>query len=644
MRTGQSRYAGLPRGSMAKHDGAGADYACAQQAVLGKMIFDKWAAEKQSELRKYNAILGDIVKRADGINEFVQHKGNISWEQAQSIEIDFNKRARMANDIMKGLVAEYKDRMMKAGVTTSLGYNFYDLRGPAYLIYPVNTPLRNMLARWGKVNAGYGTALNWKYTSLGPGSGSGSLNYAGAAEGKRVGWSLPNENNGVATYAELGCERAVSFTAEFAGEGYTDNVADEHIRGAHELWLQEESIIIGGNAGTATGLNGFVLGTANTPSTALSATIPAGAPSDGSSAGFSNSTSVAVYVVELTMLGLPTNSQYGYQAAPVVGATGLVPSYSRSDAGPYVDTDTINGGMGQISANSNVSLAITSTPYVKASVVPKKGAIGWAWFVDDQDATTPVTSNAFLAAITNVPYVYLGANSKHTAISANQAANATGLNSDHSSEALDFSGMLAWAVTSGAWLNMSDISKTDPSTGSAYNGLLQPAEVGSTKVPSVVQIDYDLQQQWNAFQAISDDMYMDAQTKLYLSRAIAIAGNASYRFNVERDAQGNILGGMVVSGYKSVFSMNKTGAEEIGLHIHPMMPTGTILYHKSSNPYAWSRIPGFDGMAVQRDYYGIEWPVVKRQWEFGSYVHETYVPYIPGLLTVRTGIQGVSTT
>ena len=138
--------------------------------------------------------------------------------------------------------------------------------------------------------------------------------------------------------------------------------------------------MIGGNQGASTNQNGFALGTANTPTTALAASIPTGQPSDGSTAGFSNSTSVAVYVIELTMLGYPNNGQYGYQSAPTVGATGLVPSYSRTDAGPYTDSDTINGGMGQLSAYSNVSLAITSTPYVKASVVPKKGAFAWAWY------------------------------------------------------------------------------------------------------------------------------------------------------------------------------------------------------------------------------------------------------------------------
>lgn len=51
--------------------------------------------------------------------------------------------------------------MQKAGVNTAGGYNFFDLRGPAFLEYPVNVPFRNSLARVGRVNDGYGTAAHW---------------------------------------------------------------------------------------------------------------------------------------------------------------------------------------------------------------------------------------------------------------------------------------------------------------------------------------------------------------------------------------------------------------------------------------------------------------------------------------------------
>lgn len=635
----RSKYAGMTVGSVNRQFG---ESQIAQQGLIAKALIKQWSTEHKDELRKYNQLTLSLKKRSDGINEFIEEKAHISEGERQRIESEFGKRADVANRLMKELVADYAEKMMKAGVTSSLGYNFYDLRGPAYLIYPINVPFRNMLPRWGKVNAGYGTMVNWKFTSIGPGNGTNSQQYAGASEGNRVGTSLPNENNAAAQYSEFGVERSVSFTAEFAGEGYTDNVADEHLRGLQQLWLQEESILIGGNQGAGANQNGFALGTANTPSLALSATIPTTATSDTSTAGFTNSTSVSVRVIELTMLGYPNNGQYGYQTAPTVGATGLVPSYSRTDAGPYSNSDTINGGMGQISASSAVVTAITSTPFVKAQVVPKAGAFGWAWFVDTTDASTPAAANAFLSVITTIPVVYLG--SKSSSISGNQAGNATGLNSDHSAQGLDTSGIISWAAAQGVFINMSNIGSTDPSTGAAYNGLLQPTEVGTSKIPNIVQLDYDLRQQWNSYQTVADGLWCSADVKAALNTGLLAGGTSAYKFNLERDGQGNILGGFVVSGYKSVYSMQATGAEEIPIRLHPMLPPGTYLLHKTKNPYPSSRLPGVSGVFVQRDYYGIEWPVNKRQWEFGTYVHECYANYFPGLLTVRTGIQGVSTT
>ena len=121
---------------------------------------------------------------------------------------------------------------------------------------------------------------------------------------------------------------------------------------------------------------------------------------------------------------------------------------------------------------------------------------------------------------------------------------------------------------------------------------------------------------------------------------------AGLRFQYERDGQGNVLGGFVVSGYKSIYSMKSTGAEEIPIRIHPMMPAGSYLIRQNGIPasYAHSRIPGVGGLFVQRDVYGIEWPINKRQWEWGTYMHCCYGDYMPAFLTFRTGIQGVSTT
>ena len=89
--------------------------------------------------------------------------------------------------------------------------------------------------------------------------------------------------------------------------------------------------------------------------------------------------------------------------------------------------------------------------------------------------------------------------------------------------------------------------------------------------------------------------------------------------------------------------MKETGAEEIPIHIHPIMPPGTMMYRKVNNPYPQSRIPGVEGLFIQRDAYGIEWPVVTRNWTWGTYANLTYGNHIPAFLTYRTGITGVAT-
>ncbi|HVI09588.1 MAG TPA: hypothetical protein VND65_14965 [Candidatus Binatia bacterium] len=605
-----------------------------QQQLLADKVLKIWKEERKNELRKYKRTIGTLRRVSDGINEWIEDKGLLTQAQLAKIEEEFNERASIANEMLKGLVEDYRQRMLKAGVTTALGYNFFDLRGPAFLIYPVNTPIRNSLPRWGKVNAGYGTAVHWKYTYLTPGT-----SYAGAAEGKRVAAATPPEADAIATYAELGIERSVTFTAEFAGEGYTDNVADEHLRGAHELWLQEESLMWGGNPGTAAGLNGFALGTANTPTVALKATLPtgpAGLVTDGGSGFSGGGTNVSVRVVELTMLGYPNNGQYGYQAAPTV-TSGLTTSFTRNNADNT--TDTIKGGMGAISAASNVVSASTSYPYVLADVTPKKGAFAWAWFVDTTDASTPSAANAQLVAITTVPFIYLANGTPN----ASYVGTAAGLSSDNSAQTLDFAGIIAWCVNNGTFVNMSDLTSKSPISGLTNTGLLTPGMTNSSSsVPAVAEIELDLKNQWNTFQTVADELWASADAKLSIAQALFknTSGVPAYRFEVMRDAQGNILGGFVVSGYKNQYSMKVTGSEEIPIHIHPQLPPGTIIYRKTTNPYPHSRIPGVAGMFVQRDYYGIEWPVVTRAWTFGTYVHEVYGDYIPGLLTIRTGIIG----
>ncbi len=516
-------------------------------------------------------------------------------------------RAGMAKSAIAAMFnGIHKPNMLnKTGVNTALGFNFYDLRGPVSFLYPVNTPIRNGIQRIGRVNDGVGTAAHWMATRN-PG-----IPYAGASEGNRVAFGTPDNNQYMAAYKELGGERDLTFTAEFAGEGFTDNLADEHIRALHSIFLQEEGMILNGNSGTS-GI-GFKLGTPAAPTIALNTV---------SSGGFAGTTNVSACVVYLTAMGNPANTQYGYGVFPTV-ASGLTPSYQRTNADGSVDT--INGGISAVSTMSAV-VSCDSTHQTATLTVPAgtKGVYGYAWYVNVTDASAPTLANSFLAAITQFPTYKVTA-----AATGTQNAAAVGLSTDHSYQPLDFDGLLTYtAGTSGAYY--SDISVSNA------NGFT------SQKNGRVTEIETALQSIFTSYQAPVDCIWGSADAVENLDAAIRASGtNASgMQFITTRDGQNNLLGGFVVSAYQSRFAVaNPMGANAIPIRIHPMIPPGTLYFEVKTNPYPASRAPWVYGLLEQRGYYSYEWPVTTRQWTFGTYVHEVLAHYMPWITGIITGIK-----
>lgn len=504
-------------------------------------------------------------------------------------------------------------QLSKAGITTSLGYNFFDLRPPVAFLFPVNVPFRNAMVREPRVNAGYGTSANWKATR------DFGTAWAGVPEGQRNAQATPDENNYVANYKELGVERAATFESQFAGEGFTDNVADDHLRGLYQLWLQEESVILFGNDGnTIAGNNGYQLGTPAAPVAALKA-----------GAGFADTTHVSVAVVALTPLGIPNNAQYGLVSGtqrPTV-TNGLTPSYVRTSAvGEQV---TINGGISAVSPMSNVVTTTTGNDQVTVTVTPIRGAVAWAWFVNVTDASAPSKSNAFLHSITSAPTTVLTA-----APAGTQTAAAAGLNADHSAETTSFTGLWSYAASAGTGFGVN----CSP-TGSYWNDM-NGGSFTTQNNGEIDQIEAVLAFIWQNFQARITKIWCATDTKQAFDHAVMSAGSTSgtFRFIYDRDSQGNILGGMTVSGYKSKYAINETGGDIIPVILHPMFPPGTMFFDIDVNPYPTSRLKFMRGMLTRRDYYSIEWPVVTRQWTFGTYVDELIQHYMPWLSAGITGI------
>jgi hypothetical protein len=488
----------------------------------------------------------------------------------------------------------------KAGVSTSLGFNFYDLRGPVQFLYPVNTPFRNTMPRFDRVNDGWGVAAHWQATRN-PGTP-----YAGAVEGQRVSVGTPDDNPYIASYKELGMERSVTFTAQAAGEGFTDNVADEHIRGLHSLYLQEESFILMGNSGTGSGSNGYQLGTCPTPTLTQSA----GASS------FTTANTVYVACVALTPLGYPSNSQYGYNGIPSVTG-GLSPTFIRTNADGT--TDTLNGGTSQISALSTGLAIATNGNVVTATVGSNsgtgpgvEGATAYAWYV----GTGGTAATTYLYAITTVPVVVISA----AGSSSNQAANATGLSADHSNQTLDFDGLRAYSQNAGG------IWKSQYGQGPSGSASLTPGKDGT-----IVEFENILETLATTYQAQCNKIYCGAQARLTIDQCMKYGGANGQPFVtfISPDQGGNLRGGFVFTAYQSKWAGSGGNGPLIPIEWHPMLPPGTIMFDITENPYPHSRVPFVRGLLVQRDYYSIEWPLVSRNWQFGTYVHEVLAHYVP---------------
>jgi hypothetical protein len=548
-----------------------------------------------------NAATQELAKNIDLFKRDTSKANSFVFLEADAKKTASQRQATAAmvmRQLVKGTLGQ-KVGLQKAGVTTTLGYNYYDLRGPALLEYPVNTPFRNQIPRTPQVNAGTGTAAHWKATR------NVGSQYAGVPEGLRAQVAVPDENDYLATYKALGVERNVSFEAEWSGEGFTGNLADEHLRGLHEFWLQEEGILLLGNSGTATGGNGFQLGIA--PAPVLTASTAASTIASG--------TSITAYVVLLTAMGNPSNAQYGYQAAPSL-TNGLVPNFSYNAPGTGT-TVNLNGGMSAISPASNTLVTSGGNPSALATVSGyPNGVFGYAWFVSTNAA--PTTANARLAAITQFPTYTISA-----APAGTQTANAVGLNVDNSAQAYDFDGLLTWAARYGYWTDLKGAKLTSVAGG-------QCEEVETALTYFFTNFQAGVEAIWGSPDAIKS-----------LEDTILANGNqpTGYQYIAMQDQQNNVVGGIIVSGYRSRYAVDSpTGANIIPMKIHPMIPPGTLYFDISKNPYPHSRIPETRAVFIQRDYYGIEWPAITRQWAFGTYANEVLAHYAPWLTGVITGI------
>lgn len=482
-------------------------------------------------------------------------------------------------DLIKTAQSQPKNDLISKAFTQSnsptTGLTAYDLSAPAKKIYPVITPIRNMVPRDA---TGTGTAYNWRSIT-----GINTTNLAGGvAERNRGGILSTNVVSKVAAYAALGFEDYVTYEADSAAKDFEDVNADAVEGLLRSLMVYEEKMILGGNSGLA-------LGTTPTPTLA-----------DVGTGGILNfNTAYHVICVALTLEGFLSAVKPPVAAAfpAVCSVNGSV---TRTNAGGT--TTTYGGG----SANQSTSATLTTandsnaTHSIQASVTPVTGAVAYAWYL----GTTGGTEK--LAAITTINSVVL------TAInSSGQLASA--LSGDNSQNAYVFDGLMTQCFEPGSG---SIVTALGTGTIGAGTTLSANGSVG------VTEIDALLEQMWDTNNLAPTHMFVNSQELKNISKKILQSGSSgAYRINAQAaDANGAIVGNALVAEYLNQFSYD--GNKVIKIMLHPNMPAGTILFYCDNIPYPLSNVKNPLIMKCRRDYYQITWPMQQRSYDYGIYVDE----------------------
>ena len=477
----------------------------------------------------------------------------------------------------------------------NLGLTAYDLSAPAKLLYPVLTPLRNMIAR---VSGSGGTATNWKAIT--------AINVdrlpMGVSQGSRSGFIATTVEEYTAPYAGLGLEDFVNFEAEYAGEGF-DDVKARSVEGLLRSFLiGEEQILLAGNR-----------------SVVLAAPVVTAA--EVATGGSMTAGTYVVRCVALTPDGL---------ARATVSAAGVKATISRTP-GDGSAAQTLNGGSSAMSAASSaVNLSTPGTKSIFASVVPIPGAAAYAWYWG-------VAGAEKIGAITATAQVSITA----AANTAYQAFDATGLSADHSTDGLIFDGILSQVAkaNSGAyWKALGAGTAAAPGQGLTSDG-----------AGGIVQIDDALRAFWDKSRLSPDLIMVSAQELKNLTACLASTGTSpGFAFGINQGGSPGVkdltlTGGTVIGAYLNKFTMS--GGALVQIMLHPNMPAGTMLFYSRSLPYSLSGVQNVLQVKTRRDYYQLEWPLRTRRYEYGVYSDQLLQNFFPPAFGIITNIADkISTT
>jgi hypothetical protein len=464
------------------------------------------------------------------------------------------------------------------------GLTFYDLELGAKFLYPVLTPLRNMIPR---VSGKGGVQAAWRAIT--------AINTTGLRLGvsaaNRGGVMAVKTQDYTANYKGIGVETSVDFEAQYAGQGFDDIRAVAAKTGLEALMLGEEAMILGGNSSTPLG---------PTPTPVLAAST---------SGGTLAAQTWSVICAALTLDGVMNGSITG-------GVQGQITRINADSS-----QDIFGGGVAKQSANVTV-VTTGTTSSITGSVTPVSGALGYAWFWG-------AAGSEVLGAITTINLVAITATASGTQTAASLGSG------DNSTNALAFDGLIYQARVpgSGAYVSTMPTGTTGTTAGTT---VVTGTPLTSDSAGGIVEIDAALKSMWDNYRLSPDTMWVNSQEALNISRKILTGSQAAAQRFVFESPQDLVGGGIMVRTYLNRFSMQ--GGSVIDIKVHPNMPAGTILMTTRVLPYPLAGVGNVVQIRTRQDYYQIEWPLRTRKYEYGVYADEVLQNYFPPSLALITNI------
>ena len=402
----------------------------------------------------------------------------------------------------------------------------------------------------------------------------------------------------------FGLSEALSWLAQFEGQGFEDLSALANLVLLQEMMLGEEyQMLAGTSQNLATpGVPTISARTAGSNETAIT-TSPGHfrvsvtalnyfGESVGSTGSVDSTSVVSTQVVDVTIAPVPGAQQYNIY----VGTNSSTPTYYLQ-AGTSVQSGTIT--QGTQTANSIGGLRFT----IQGALATSSNASG---------PGTNTTNTSAPATDTGTG----GSNRMEGLIPVLSGLSSTGAG-PYSNVGFESSN-----VWKGGYINQS--VGTHLSTNAIFTALDAMWENNGLNNVSP-----------GIYKADPSEIVADGGDLMRLANDMLLQGNSlNYLLNISQDQISGIRAGAAVAEF-----VNPVTRSTVKLTVHPWMSQGTALLMSYQLPQTWSHVDNAWEMTVVQDYISVAWPVIDATFRYSIFLLGSLVAHAPMYSGILQGLQ-----